>query len=109
MVRRMLGTDVGAEDLVHDAFLRNYAVSVADGTPLSRSLLTITARRLALNELRNRKRRATEAVGDFDALGVLSSDDPAAHAEAQELVEALNAAMVTMPPQCREVFRLRKI
>ncbi len=111
MVARMLGRDRGrdAEDLVQDAFLRVYAAELGERTELSRTLLDVTARRLALNALRDARRRATDPVGDFDGLGVLTEEDPAWQVEQTELRTAVEKIMEAMPPQCRTVFRMRTI
>lgn len=109
MAQRMLGSANDAEDIAHDAFLRAYVAELGDSTDLSAALLTVTTRRLALNEIRNRTRRATHTVGDVGSLGVLSTDDPAADLETVELRRSIVAAMAEMPPQCCNVFRMRKI
>ena len=105
----MLGSANDAADIAHDAFLRAYVAELGNRTELSGALLTVTARRLALNEIRNRTRRATDAVGDLHDLGVLSSDDPGSHYEDAELRQAIDLAVADMPPQCQRVFRMRKI
>lgn len=109
MLARMLGSYNDAEDLAHDAFLRAYVAELGDRTELSSALLTVTARRLALNEIRKRTRRSTDMVGDMDSSGVYSSDDPGAAIENSELKRSIHRAMEAMPPQCRQVFRMRKI
>jgi RNA polymerase sigma factor (sigma-70 family) len=106
---RMLGSPADAEDVVQDAFMRIYVAELGDRTELSAALLTVTARRLALNTIRNRVRRGTDAVGDMDTLGVLSSDRASDGVEAAEIEASLGSAMAAMPPQCRQVFRMRKI
>ena len=105
----MLGSPSDAEDVTHDAFLRAYAAELGDQTPLSATLLTVIARRLALNEIRNRTRRATDAVGDMHDLAVLSLDDPESRFAAAELQQAIASAIAKMPPQCRRVFEMRKL
>lgn len=109
MIGRVLGSGADASDLTHDAFLRVFAAELGGRTELSTALLTITARRLALNELRNRTRRATDGVGDIESLSVLSDDDPVGQSEHTQLLAALENAMAAMPPQCRQVFRMRKV
>lgn len=109
MLVRMLGSEPDAADLTQDAFLRIYAAELGDRTELSSALLTVTARRLALNEIRNRTRRATDTVGDIDSLGVMAIDDPASIAEQHELAASLEKAISTMPLQCGKVFRMRKV
>lgn len=105
----MLGSANDATDLAHEAFLRAYMAELGERTELSSALLTVIARRLALNEIRNRTRRATDVVGDMHELGVYSQDDPGTHLEYAELRRSIDAAMAEMPPQCRRVFRMRKI
>jgi RNA polymerase sigma factor (sigma-70 family) len=109
MVARMLGSTGDAADLAQDAFLRAYAAELGDRTQLSSALLTVTARRLALNEIRNRTRRATDSVGEIEAFGVPAIDNPAVEAERAELRRSLDSAVAMMPPRCRQVFVMRKL
>jgi RNA polymerase sigma factor (sigma-70 family) len=108
-VSRLLGSADNAKDIVHDAFLRAYVAELGDRTELSSALLTVTARRLALNEIRNRTRRATDTMGDMSALGVYSNDDQVAALEGAQLRDSIEAAMAAMPAQCRRVFQMRKV
>lgn len=110
LTRRVLGSSNDSEDIVHDAFLRAYVAELGDATELSAALLTVTARRLALNEIRNRARRATDIMGDMSHLGVyFPDDDPASHLACVELRCSIEKAMAEMPPQCRRVFELRRL
>ena len=109
MVARMLGSFSDAEDVAHDAFLRAYAAELGGRTALSATLLTVIARRLALNEIRNRTQRATDAAGDMHDLAILSFEDPETSFADAELQNAIASAIAKMPPQCRRVFEMRKI
>jgi RNA polymerase sigma-70 factor (ECF subfamily) len=107
MIAHMLGSSSDASDLMQETFLRVYASELGDRTEVSQAILTVTARRLALNEIRNQTRRRTDLVGDFEALGVQALDDPEAQAEDNQVQMSLRRAIGQMPPQCRRVFELR--
>ncbi len=109
-VRRLLGNVDEAADVSQEAFLRAYAAELGNATPLSEALLYTVARNLALTELRKRTFRATDTMGDLDDLELhATGGNPEAHLERQQMIAAIEMAMLRMAPKCLEVFRLRKI
>ena len=96
-LRRIVGGLDAARDLTQEVFLR---VSRA-GVPASsdtgrRAWLFKIARNLALNHLRDTRRRPTAAAGDASVPGT------------QELSAALSHAIDTLPPLDRDIFLLRE-
>jgi RNA polymerase sigma factor (sigma-70 family) len=109
-VRRLLANPDEASDVAQEAFLRVYAEELGDRTPASAALLYTVARNLAISELRKRKSRATDSVGDMSSLQLISEDlRPDEQADMQEQLAAVERAMARMAPKCLEVFRLRKL
>lgn len=109
-LRRYSLNEDAAADLAQEAFLRTYAASEKDAIEHPRAFLFQTARNLALNDIRNRKRAGTEAVADFDDLGVYDQYPSleSAHISREEF-EVLCDAIEELPEQCQRVFVLRKI
>lgn len=110
-VARVLGREhERAADLAQDAFLRIYAAELGEQTQLSEALLYTAAKRLALNELRNVARRATDSTDRWDDLD--SSDDrgdPQRILEARQSLQAMEAVVHGLPDRCREVLLMRKV
>ena len=109
-LRRFSVSDDAAADLAQEALLRTYSASKSKSIKHPRAFLFQTARNLALNDIRNRKRAGTESVADFDDLGVYSEYPSLESAQiSREEFEVLCDAIEELPPQCRRVFVLRKI
>lgn len=109
-VRRLLGNGADAADVSQEAFLRVYAAELGGQTQVSEALLYTVARNLALSELRKRTTRATDAMADMDALGLIAPGaSPESQMEERQLIDAVETAMRQMAPKCLEAFRLRKL
>jgi RNA polymerase sigma factor (sigma-70 family) len=97
-----------AEDLAQEAFARVYATDAAQ-IQSPRSFLFRTAHNLALNHVRH-QRVASIIPGGLDGI---ETTDTAPSAEqsvvARQELATLRAAIDRLPPQCRQVFLLRKI
>jgi len=105
-VRRLVGSNEDAEEIVQEAFLRTY--ERADTVDIPRAFLFTTAKNLAANEYRHRRLIKTDSTGDFDALDVVSeSATVEEQALADEWTRLLVAAVDRLPPQCRAAFTLR--
>lgn len=109
-LRRFSLNDDTAADLAQEAFLRTYAASADKRIEHPRSYLFQTARNLALNDIRRRNTANTEAVADFDDLGVYEEYPSleSAHISREEF-DVLCEAIDQLPTQCQRVFVLRKI
>jgi RNA polymerase sigma factor (sigma-70 family) len=109
LARRMLGSEVEAEDMVQDAYLRWQRVA-AGGVRSPKAVLTTTVTRLCLNHLKLARVRLEHAGAPL-VLESLSSEmrSPAEHAElADALSEAFMTALGTLSPTERAVFVLRE-
>jgi RNA polymerase sigma-70 factor (ECF subfamily) len=106
---RFLGDRPSAEDLLQESFLRVFTSRDAyRPTAAFRTWLFTIARNLVIDHLRKRKREtmleaeeALETVADPGA-------GPAGYAEAHELIERLDEAVLRLPPSEREVLLLSR-
>ncbi len=109
-LRKYLASDEDIEDVIQDTYLRIYGIQDYTTVESPKALLITIAHNLAVELGRRRVSRATDAVADFDALGV-SSNNP--HLEeqldARRRFEAFCSAVDSLPPICRRAFVLRKV
>lgn len=106
---RSLGDRRTAEDLLQETFLRVFAHRGGyRPTAAFRTWLFTIARNLVTDQFRHR--RASPDVTGSDALEPLADPraTPLQHAEAQELGERLQAAVLRLPPSQREVLLLNR-
>jgi RNA polymerase sigma factor (sigma-70 family) len=87
---------------------RRLASNPGEGSP--RALLFVTARNLAIDEMRRNRVVTMDAIAEMDKLPVYLSEPNAAEVAAtnQEL-ELLSLAIQSLPDRCRQVLTLRKI
>lgn len=106
---RSFGDRRTAEDLLQETFLRVFAHREAyHPTAAFKTWLFTIARNLVVNQFR--KRGGSPEPDSDEALELLPEPgaSPLQHAEAQELGERLQAAMVRLPPSQREVLLLSR-
>jgi RNA polymerase sigma factor (sigma-70 family) len=99
------------ENIVQEALVRVWRrMSGRPETGSPRALLYVTARNLALDEIRRNGVVRIDGVAEIDALPVTLDEADAADAAAtkQEL-ELLTLAIQSLPDRCRQVLTLRKI
>ena len=99
------------QNLVQDALLRVWRRSQTQPVPSApRALLFVTARNLALDELRRNQVIAMDGIAEMDELLVAANEPTAAAAAAtREELELLTLAIQSLPERCRKVLTLRKI
>jgi len=107
---RVLGCRTEAQDVAQSAFLRVHSAMGLRQVHQPRQFLFTTARRLAIDELRRRRRRPVDHLSISGLNATLSPSPPidtivAAREELLRFEEALR----TLPPGCRQVFILSKI
>lgn len=96
------------DDIAQEVFLRAYTAKKNEKLEYGKAYLFKVARHLSFNASRKRKRSVEHVVEDFVFEGV--AEDVQGHAEQlfqRDRLKALNEAMATLPPKCREVFFLR--
>jgi RNA polymerase sigma-70 factor (ECF subfamily) len=109
-LRKYLSSDEDIEDVIQDTYVRIYGIQDYTTVESPKALLITIAHNLAVELGRRRVSRATDAVADFDTLGV-SSGTPQLEEQldARRRFEAFCSAVDTLPPICRRVFVLRKV
>ena len=109
-LRKYLKSDEDIEDVIQDTYLRIYGIQDYTTVESPKALLITIAHNLAVELGRRRVSRATDAVADFDALGV-SSNNPKLEEQldARRRFEAFCSAVDRLPPICRRAFILRKV
>jgi len=109
-LRRYLNSDDDIEDVIQDTYLRIYGIQDYTAVESPKALLITIAHNLAVELGRRRVSRATDAVADFDALGVSTgSPQLEEQLDARRRFEAFCSAVDSLPPVCRRVFVLRKV
>lgn len=109
-LRTYLNSDEDIEDVIQDTYLRIYGIQDYTTVESPKALLVTIAHNLAVELGRRRVSRATDAVADFDALGVSSgSPQLEEQLDARRRFEAFCSAVDSLPPVCRRVFVLRKV
>jgi RNA polymerase sigma factor (sigma-70 family) len=98
------------EDITQEAFLRAFAVERDRAIEQPKSFLFRIAKHLALSQLTSKARQITDYLEDSDDT---SRRDTASSAEDEVSAEQLLAlhceAVVSLSPQCRQVYLLRKV
>ena len=98
------------QDLVQDAYARLLRARETGSIACARAFLFVTARNLALNQLRHLRHERPEGMAEIDASSVL--DEGAAIPESVSRAEDLQIlihAIQSLPDRCRQVVTLRKI
>lgn len=107
-VRRLTGDGTVAEDLVQQAFV-NLVGRQEPGTETAAYVSRI-ARNLALNHLRNEKRRAEIEIAGIDTQHIADSrPSPEVTAIYRSELRQLLEVILQLPPRRREAFMLSKV
>jgi len=107
---RILGGQAEAQDVAQNAFVRVHSAMHEQTVTKPRSFLFTTARRLALDELRRRRRRPVDYV-DGEALKSAPSQSPRVEevVMARQELARLEQMLEKLPSGCRQVFLLCKV
>ncbi len=97
------------DDLVQETYARILRSRAVGQASLTRAYLFVTARNVALDQLRKKRPELIEGIAEMERLGVVEERPDAAEASShdQEL-ELLAEAIASLPARCREVFVLRR-
>jgi RNA polymerase sigma-70 factor (ECF subfamily) len=99
-----------ADDLVQETYARLMQAHATGPIACPRALLFVTARNLALNQLRHQRIERPEGAAEIDALSVADEREGAPEALAQaEDFQVLIRAIQALPDRCRQIVTLRKI
>jgi RNA polymerase sigma-70 factor (ECF subfamily) len=107
---RMLGNSGDAEDLAHDAYVRIYESMDVESVDQPKAYLFITARRLALNQIKRRKIAPVDARDGAKIIEFAEAGAPGVErvVMARQEWARLEAAIEELPTGCRNVLLLRK-
>lgn len=97
------------DDLVQESYARMLRAREAGKARLTRAYLFVTARNLALDEIRHTNVIAIQSLAEIDESSVVEGrPDAAEAASCDQEVEILAEAIATLPTRCREIFVLRR-
>jgi RNA polymerase sigma-70 factor (ECF subfamily) len=97
------------DDVVQESFLRIWKRQAIRPIASAKAFLFQIARRLAVDDLRKKRVRRTDLLGDWAGVNVIEEGrSPVERLSYDEKVDLFAAALAELPPRCREVFVLRK-
>jgi RNA polymerase sigma-70 factor (ECF subfamily) len=97
------------DDLIQETYARMLRAREVGKASLTRAYLFVTARNVALDQLRRSKVVSIGGIAEIDRLAVVEDKPDAAEAASHEQeLEILAEAIATLPERCREVFILRR-
>ena len=97
-------------DLRQEAYARVYQAALLSRPASPRAFLFTTAHHLMADRVRHERVVSIEAVGDIEALNVLSDEiSTEERVSSREELKRLGAALDRLPPRCREVVWLRRV
>lgn len=97
-------------DLRQEAYARVYQAAMQSRPASPRAFLFTTAHHLMADRVRHERVVSIEAVGDIEALNVLSDEiSTEERVSSREELKRLAAALDRLPPRCREVVWLRRV
>ncbi|MCU0916190.1 MAG: sigma-70 family RNA polymerase sigma factor [Planctomycetes bacterium] len=104
---RLLGNHTDAADCFQETFLAALELSRREPLHNVTGLLVRLATTRAIDRLRQRSRQGRQQAGAENNQDTSGPDDPAGHAQTQELVGRLREAIGRLPEQEARVFCLR--
>jgi RNA polymerase sigma-70 factor (ECF subfamily) len=109
-LRNRFPTLADADDLVQESYSRLLRARETGSIACAKAFLFVTARNLALNQLRHLRHERPQGVAEIDSSGVLdeSAAIPESVARAEDL-QLLIHAIQSLPERCRQIMTLRKI
>ncbi|MBX7121932.1 MAG: RNA polymerase sigma factor [Opitutaceae bacterium] len=109
-LRNRFPTLSDTDDLVQESYARLLRARETGSIACAKAFLFVTARNLALNQLRHLRHERPEGITEIDASGVLdeSAAIPESVARAEDL-QLLIHAIQSLPARCRQIVTLRKI
>jgi RNA polymerase sigma-70 factor (ECF subfamily) len=98
------------DDLVQESYARLLRAHGAGTIACPKAFLYVTARNLALNQIRHRRHSHPEGLTEYDVSAVLDEGAaiPEKIARAEDL-QMLIQAIQSLPARCRQIMTLRKI
>lgn len=98
------------DDVVQESYLRVWKARAVRPILSAKAFLFKVARHIALDSVQRGKVSLEEHGGNLAALALTPSGSGLAESlEAEERVHLLAAALITLPPRCRDIVMLRKL
>jgi RNA polymerase sigma-70 factor (ECF subfamily) len=98
------------EDMAQEAFLKAYAAEKKKSIENPKSYLFRTSRNAAISHLREKKRKATDYIEDYDQLSVIEEGSSVEEELiANQTIGMHCEAVAKLPPRCRQIYLLRKV
>ena len=109
-LRRACRNPADVDDILQDAYARVYAAARKERPAYPKAFLFRTARNIVIDRARRADVIFIEAIADIDAAAVLWNEADAEQAlSSRQELNALRAALETLPARRREVVALIKI
>jgi RNA polymerase sigma-70 factor (ECF subfamily) len=110
LLRPLADSDADIDDLLQETYAKVVSMPDYQSIEHPRAFILTVARNLAVERLRRKRIVSIEAMADLEALHVFQAEpSPEEIVGARQELRLVAAAIEALPPQCREVFRLRKI
>lgn len=110
VLARIITNPDDVDDLLQETYIK--AVNGEKATAISnpKGYLVVVARNLALSELSRRSKQIFESIEDARSLELISDEASSEeHLIGKQKLEIFNAAVASLPPQCRRAFLLCKV
>lgn len=109
-IARFLRRSPDIDDIAQEAFLRAYAVERDRPIEQPKSFLFRIAKHIAFSQLSRKSRQITDYLDDLGD-SEIDQTEPSAEDEtsARQLLGLHCEAVAQLPPQCRQVYLLRKV
>jgi RNA polymerase sigma factor (sigma-70 family) len=112
-IGRFMRNAPDVDDVAQEAFLRAYAVEHSRPIEQPKSLLFRIAKHIALSQLTRKARQITGYIEDMEdsvESEVIPKEDSAEEeVSARQILGVHCEAVAQLPPQCRQVYLLRKV
>lgn len=109
-IGRFMRTPPDIEDIAQEAFLRAYAVERKRPIEQPKSFLFRIAKHVALSELARKSRQITDYIEDsVDSTVIHTVSSAEEEISARQTLGLHCEAVAELPPQCRQVYLLRKV
>lgn len=109
-IARLMRNTADVDDVTQEAFLRAFSVEQGREIKQPKSFLFRIAKHIALTQLTKKSRQITSYIEDFEGsevIGMVGSTED--EVVGQETLGVHCEAVATLPPQCRQVYLLRKV
>lgn len=108
-LRRFLYKQEDIDEIAQETFLRAYRATKGRGIDSPRAYMFRVARRLAYDELSRNTNKLTDYLAEMDECDEKGSDPLEDEMEAQQQIKLYLDAISGLPPECRQVFLMRKV